>query len=103
MLKNFRIMFFFLILSLFPITVASAQQDWPDWFSQVEQWVNDRLISQQEFNNAKEFLIEQGILQSEQKEILKEEKTFRIEIQLKKKNYSYLNAITNSLQRFPWI
>ena len=80
MLKNFRIMFFFLILSLFPITVASAQQDWPDWFSQVEQWVNDRLISQQEFNNAKEFLIEQGILQSEQKEILKEEKTFRIEI-----------------------
>ena len=50
-----------LLVLLIPVNTASAQS-WPDWFSQVEQWTSEGLISQQEFNNAKEFLIEQGIL-----------------------------------------
>ena len=71
------------VVLLIPANIASAQS-WPGWFSQVEQWASKDLISQQEFDNALEYLIEQGILQFEQKESLKEEKTFRIEIPTEK-------------------
>jgi len=35
----------------------------PDWFSQVEKWVTEHLISQEEFNHAREYLVEKGIIQ----------------------------------------
>jgi len=70
MLKNLRIIFFFLIfISLFPVTLASAQQEWPDWFSQVVQWVNEGLISQQEFDHALEYLVKTGIALDERPNI----------------------------------
>ena len=35
----------------------------PDWFSQVENWAIEHLISNEEFNQAREYLIEKGIIQ----------------------------------------
>jgi len=35
----------------------------PDWFSQVEKWLIEHRISQEEFNHAREYLVEKGIIQ----------------------------------------
>ena len=64
---------FFLLFS----TNLAYGQELPEWLSQVEEWMNQDKISQQEFDNILEYLIDQGILQ---KEVFSEEKTFRIEI-----------------------
>jgi len=34
----------------------------PDWFSHVEKWLNEHLISQEEFDQAREYLVEKGII-----------------------------------------
>jgi len=35
----------------------------PDWFSQVEKWLIEHRISQEELNQAREYLVEKGIIQ----------------------------------------
>ncbi len=72
MLKNSKIVFFFFVFLLFPTVTINAQQNLPDWFSQVEQWVSKSLISQQEFDRALEYLIKNGIALEEHPDILHE-------------------------------
>ncbi|KAF6245495.1 hypothetical protein [Nitrosopumilus sp. b2] len=78
-MQKFMIFSVLIFFSIFSTNLAYAQE-LPEWFSQIEEWANQDIISQQEFNHALEYLIEQGILQYKQKEVLKEEKIFRIEI-----------------------
>lgn len=58
---HFRIVIFFLVFVLLIPAIANAQE-FPDWLSQVKQWVNENLITQQEFNQVIEYLIEKEIL-----------------------------------------
>jgi hypothetical protein len=66
-----------MFFSLFSTNQAYAQE-LPEWLSEIEKWINQNIISQQEFDSALEYLIEQGIVQY--KEEILNGKKFRIEI-----------------------
>jgi hypothetical protein len=88
-----------MVFSLFSTNLAYAQE-LPKWFSQMEKWINQDIISQQEFNSALEYLIKQGIVQYEQKEIVKEGK-FRIEIPTEKERLQLPECENKFFTTFP--
>jgi len=74
-----------LLILLIPVNAASAQS-WPGWFSQVEQWAGDGLISQQEFDRALEYLVKNDIVLEEHPDILHESENQEI---------TYANIVVN--------
>ena len=55
-----------ILIALLFISISSANaQDFPGWFSNLKQWLDDDLISQEEFNRATEYLVEKGIVSQE--------------------------------------
>jgi hypothetical protein len=79
----------------------SVDADRPEWVENIFLWYDQNKISQLEFDNALEYLNEKGILQFEEKESFKEEKTFRIEIPTEKEKLQLPECDNKFFTTFP--
>jgi len=83
-----------MLFSLFSTNLVYSQE-FPEWFSQMEKWINQGIISQQEFDSALEYLFQQGIVQ------YKQEKIFRIEIPTEQERLQLPECEGKSFTTFP--